>query len=186
MGRTIWLTMISLDGFATDRKNSMDFHIPNEEVHQYINTLNESTAVMLLDRDGYEVMKYWDDPPESDLDDEPVRAYAVQWKSIKKIIVGDAAGFALGEDYAVWKELTAERIDALLTTVPGDVVVGSESLAADMLKIKKLNGIQVITVPVLLGAGTKNYPDSGEFQLALRDYKIFDNGWTYMYYDVAD
>lgn len=186
MGKTIWLTMMSLDGFATDRNNNIDFHTPNEEVHDYINTLNESTAVMLLDRYGHEIMKYWDDPPESDLLDEPVRAYAEQWKHIKKIIVGDTDGMQWREDYALWKELTAERIDNLLDKVPGDILVGSSSLAGDLLKLKILNGIQIITVPVLLGAGTKNYADSGEFQLELIDYKIFENGWTYMYYKVLN
>ena len=186
MGKTIWFTMISLDGFATDRKNNIDFHTPNEEVHRYIDILNESTAVMMLDRYGYEIMKYWDDPPESDLLDEPVKAYAEQWQLIKKIIVGDTDGIQRREDYSLWKELTVEHIDNLLDEVPGDILVGSSSLAGDLLKLKKLNGIQIITVPVLLGAGTKNYVDSGEFQLELIDYKIFENGWTYMYYNVLN
>ncbi len=186
MGKTIWFTMISLDGFATDRKNNIDFHTPNEEVHRYINKLNENTAVMILDRYGYEIMKYWDDPTDSDLLDEPVRSYAEQWKHIKKIIVDDTSGMQEREDYLLWKELTAERIDNLLDKVPGDVLVGSSSLAGDLLKLKKLNGIQILTVPVLLGTGTKNYADSGEFQLELIDYKIFENGWTYMYYKVLN
>lgn len=187
MGKTIWLTMISLDGFAADRKNTIDFHTPNEEVHSYINTLNESTAVMMLDSDGYDIMKYWDDPPESDLFDEPVRTYAEQWKHIKKIIVGDTGDVQKQrEDYVLWKELTAERVDNLLETASGDVLVGSTSVAGDLLKMKRLNGIQIITVPVLLGDGTKNYTDSGEFQLELREYKIFENGWTYMYYKVLN
>lgn len=186
MGKMIWFTMISLDGFATDRKNTIGFHTPNEEVHRYINTLNESTAVMMLDRAGYEIMKYWDDPPKSDLHDEPVRAYSEQWKHIKKIIVGETGGIQLRDDYSLWKELTAEQIDNLLDKVPGDILVGSASLAEDLLKLKKLNGIQIITVPVLLGAGTKNYADSGEFQLELIDTKIFENGWTYLYYKVLN
>lgn len=117
MGKTVWLTMISLDGFEADRQGSIDFHIPSEEVHQFIDALNESTAVMVLDQNGYDVMKYWDDPPADDLRDDPVRVYAEQWKHIKKIVVADDIDFQGNENYALWNELTAERVDGLLQTM---------------------------------------------------------------------
>lgn len=184
MGKAIWMTMVSLDGFVTDRKNSIDFHTPSEEVHQFINTLNENTTVMILDRDGYAIMKYWDDPPEDDLRDEAVRVYAEQWTHIRKIVVGEDETIQQKKNYTLWNEMTADRIDSLLAETPGDVTVGSPLLACKLLRLKKLSGIQIITVPVLLGAGEKNYADCGEFPLRLINYKIFENGWTYMYYQV--
>lgn len=186
MGKTLWFIMISLDGFEADRKGSIDFHIPSEEVHQFINMLNDSTAAMILDRSGYDIMKYWDDPPADDQRDEPVRAYAEQWKHIKKIIVADDIDALQKDNYSIWPELTAARIDSLLAETPGDVLIGSASLAWALLRLKKLSGIQIITVPILLGAGDKNYADAGEIPLALIDHKIFENGWTYAHYKVLD
>ena len=177
--------MISLDGFITDRRHNIDFHMTSEEVHNVINTLNESTTAMLLDREGYEIMKYWDEPPESDLQYEIVKVYTEQWKHIKKIVVGDA-GAIKGENYTLWNEVTAEGIDTLLAESSGDIIIGSSPLAWELLRIKKLSEIQMITVPILLGAGDKNYEDSGEVPLVLIDHKIFENGWTYMHYKVVD
>lgn len=183
MGKTIWFTMTSLDGFVTDRRHNINFHTPSEEVHQYINKLNERNTVMILDRQGYEIMKYWDEPTENDLQYEMVRAYAEQWKYIKKIVVGDA-GAIREKNYTLWNELTAERIDTLLAEASGDIVVGSSPLAWEFLRLKRLNDIQIITVPILLGAGYKNYEDSGEVSLELINHKIFEDGWTYMHYKV--
>lgn len=175
--------MTSLDGFVTDRQHNINFHTPSEEVHLYINKLNESNTVMILDGEGYEIMKYWDNPPESDLLDFAVRIYAEQWKDIKKIVVGDVG--AIGkENYSLWNEVTTERIDTLLAETTGDIVVGSSPLAWKFLGLKKLTDIQIITVPILLGAGDKNYEDSGEVPLELADHKIFENGWTYLHYKV--
>lgn len=175
--------MTSLDGFVTDRRHNINFHTPSEEVHQFINILNERNTVMILDRQGYEIMKYWDEPPESDLRYEVVRAYAEQWKDIKKIVVGEV-GALEGNNYTLWNEVTVDRIDTLLAETSGDIIIGSSRLAWEFLGLKKLSDIQMITVPILLGAGDKNYEDSGETPLELVDHKIFENGWTYMHYKV--
>ncbi len=185
MGKTIWFTMTSLDGFITDRRHNINFHTPSEEVHRYINTLNESNTVMILDRDGYEIMKYWDDPTENDLQYEVVRVYAEQWKYIKKIIVGDI-GAIEEKNYTLWNEVTAERIDTLLANESGDIIIGSSPLAWELIRLKKLNEIQMIIVPILLGDGVKNYKDSGEVPLELIDHEIFENGWTYLHYKVIN
>jgi len=147
--------------------------------------LNENISVMLLDEYGYEIMRYWDDPDEDDLQYAVVREYAEQWKHIKKIVVGPADLIFETKDYTLWNELTASRIDSLLEA-SGDVMVGSEPLAWELLKLKKLSDIQIMTVPILLGAGEKSYEDTGEVHLELKNHKIFENGWTYMHYEVIN
>jgi dihydrofolate reductase len=184
MGKAVWFVMISLDGFESDRNGKIDFHTPSDEVHRFIDELNEKNAVHIFDKQGYEIMKYWDNPPERDLAYPSVRTYAEQWKQIRKIIVGRHIHLQTNENYELWDELTPARADSLLHESEGDIMVGAASLAREFLFMGKLHEIQIITVPILLGSGERNYSDAGEIPLELADYKIFGNGWTYMQYRV--
>lgn len=185
MKKIIWFTMLSLDGFVTNRDNDIFFHEPSEDVHLYINQLNATNGAMLLDKTGYNIMKYWDDVPAEDLKHEIIKTYTEQWLQMTKIVVGDITLPEHLDNYILWDRVTADRIDQLLETIDGDLVVGSSPLAWELLRLEKLTDIQLITVPILLGAGQSNFSDAGEIQLKLEQHQIFENGWTYLSYKVS-
>lgn len=186
MRKVIWFTMVSLDGFVSDRRHDIAFHAPGVEVHQWINQLNEANEVMLLDRAGYALMKYWDQPPPQDLEEEVIQVYAKQWQRMHKIVVDEEKTLPESDAYTLWQELSPDELDRWIDGLEGDVVVGSVSLAWALLRLKRIDEIQMFTVPMLLGAGEPNFEDCGDIKLALLDHKAFETGWIYLHYRVRN
>src|SRR5438105_3665689 len=56
MGKLIYVTNTSLDGFTEDATGSFDWSVPNEEVHEFYNDMMRGVGTQLLGRRMYETM----------------------------------------------------------------------------------------------------------------------------------
>ncbi len=54
--KLIYSSIISLDGYVTDKNGNLDWAEPDEEVHTFINNLERSVSTYLFGRRMYEVM----------------------------------------------------------------------------------------------------------------------------------
>ena len=60
MGKLIYGTITSLDGYVADKDGNFDWAAPDEEVHTFVNDLQRSIGTYLYGRRMYEVMRYWE------------------------------------------------------------------------------------------------------------------------------
>ncbi len=60
MGRLIYSTIASLDGYIEDRNGKFDWAAPDEEVHRFVNELERPIGTYLYGRRMYETMVYWE------------------------------------------------------------------------------------------------------------------------------
>jgi len=77
---------MSLDGYVADREGNFGWAMPDEEVHAFVNDLERPVGTYLLGRLMYEVLTYWEEPPE--LADEPpvIQDFAAIWAGADKIV----------------------------------------------------------------------------------------------------
>src|SRR5215213_3486992 len=60
MGKLIYLTIASLDGYVADEDGEFGWAAPDEQVHAFINDLERGVGTYLYGRRMYEVMRYWE------------------------------------------------------------------------------------------------------------------------------
>ena len=58
MGKLIYSTITSLDGYVADKDGNFDWAAPDEEVHTFVNHLERPIGTYLYGRRMYEVMRY--------------------------------------------------------------------------------------------------------------------------------
>lgn len=85
MGRVIYATLASLDGFIADRDGRFDWAVPDDDLHEAVNASLHGVGTFLLGRRTYEVMRAWDDV---DLDGQPavVAGFARIWRAADKVV----------------------------------------------------------------------------------------------------
>src|SRR5215211_4670772 len=86
MARLIYSMQTSLDGYVNDESGDFGWAKPDAEVHSFFNELERPIGTSLYGRRMYEMMGYWQDPP--DLADQPphIREYAEIWQATDKIV----------------------------------------------------------------------------------------------------
>jgi dihydrofolate reductase len=63
MGRLVYTSLTSLDGYTVDSNGNFDWAAPDREVHAFINDLERPVGTYLLGRRMYEVMRVWETDP---------------------------------------------------------------------------------------------------------------------------
>ena len=60
MGKLIYATIASLDGYVADKDGDFDWAEPDKEVHRFVNELERPIGTYLYGRRMYEVMVFWE------------------------------------------------------------------------------------------------------------------------------
>ena len=86
MGKLIYATNNSLDGFTEDATGSFDWSVPDDEVHEYYNDLMRGIGTQLLGRRMYETMAVWE-TDRSLAESSPLLAdFAAAWQDSDKLV----------------------------------------------------------------------------------------------------
>ena len=182
MGRLIYLTNTSLDGYIADRDGSFDFSAPSEEGHAFINDLVRSTGTHLYGRKNYDLMKVW----ETWSDDDPVtRDFAEIWRATDKIVYSRTLTEPSTSRTRIERELDPAAVRRLVDAADHDVLVGGANLAGQVIAAGLVDEIHLFVAPVVIGGGTSALPDDVRCELRLLDVDTFDNGVVHLHHEVV-
>lgn len=179
MRRLIVSNMMSLDGFFEGPNRELNWHVVDDEFFGYATEMLRSVDTILFGRTTYELMaKYWPAAPKDEIADK--------MNGLPKIV------FSKTLDKADWKNCRLVRGDAAeeiskLKQMPGKdkdmVILGSATLASDLLQRGLIDEYRVILNPVLLGAGNPLFKGIERgLKLALRETKQLRSGVVILYY----
>ena len=165
--------IVSLDGYINDEQGQFDWSAPDEEVHAHVNERARKVGTYILGRRMYEVLKVWDtlDEPEPVMQD-----YAAIWRATNKIVVSTTL-----TELRAPKTLLMGQLD--LTGLDGTVSIGGATLAAQA--IDQVDEFELYLNPVIVGGGTRFFPDDFTRELRLDEQKTFTNGVVYLRYSAA-
>ncbi|MBL1092566.1 MULTISPECIES: dihydrofolate reductase family protein [Streptomyces] len=183
MRKIVLMMSMSLDGFIEGPDHDIDWHVVDDELHQYFNDQVRTMGGLLSGRVTHELMAgYW---PTADAGPEasgPEAEFAGIWREIPKFV------FSRTLERADWnttivREVTVERIRELTAQPGGDLALSGAHLAASFLRLDLVDAYHLCIHPVLIGRGTPLFPDADtRTRLELTGTRTFGNGVVLLRY----
>jgi dihydrofolate reductase len=184
MGKLIYATNTSLDGFTEDTTGSFDWSVPDEAVHLFYNDLMRGVGTQLLGRRMYETMAVWETDP-SFTEESPILAdFAAAWQDSDKVVYSSTLTDPITKRTRIAPAFDADEVRALKEASPADLLVGGPELAAHALRAGVVDEISVVFAAVTVGAGKPAFPTDLRLDLELVDERRFDNGAVRLAYRV--
>ncbi|MCH7232463.1 dihydrofolate reductase family protein [Glycomyces sp. L485] len=183
MAKLIYSGVISLDGYLADKEGRFDWSVPDTEVHTFINAFERTIGTFLYGRRLYEVMVAWEavDPDGDDIP-ETEREYARIWKAADKVVYSRTLDAPASERTRITRDFDPEGVRRLKETSDRDITVGGAELGAAALKAGVVDECHLYLSPVLVGGGTRWFPDDIFAKLRLADERRFGNGVVFLRY----
>ena len=181
MGKLIYLTLASLDGYVADKDGKFDWAEPDEEVHAFVNDLARPVGTYLYGREMYEVMIAWE---TLDLADEPpvIQDFAEIWRAADKIVFSRTLESVSSARTRLEREFDPDAIRLLKAQAAHDVAVAGPGLAAEAIRAALVDELQLFLAPVIVGGGKRTLPDDVRLDLELLEERRFDSGMVYLRY----
>ncbi len=184
MGKLIYATNTSLDGFTEDATGSFDWSVPDEDVHVFFNDMMRGVGVQLLGRRMYETMAVWETDP-SFAEESPVLAdFAAAWQDSDKLVYSTTLTEPVTARTRIVPAFDADEVRAVKEASSADLTVSGPELAAQALRAGLVDEVQLVLHPVTVGAGKPALPTDLRLDLDLLDERRFDNGAVHVAYRV--
>jgi dihydrofolate reductase len=183
MGKLIYTTIASLDGFVADRAGEFGWAAPDEEVHAFANDLERSVGTHLYGRRMYEVMVAW----ETIDDEHPVmRDFAEIWRAAEKIVYSRTLQEVASARTRLEPEFDPGAVRAIKASASKDLSIGGPELASEAIAAGLVDECHLLLVPVAVGGGQPALPIESRLNLELVDHDRFDNGTVHLHYRLND
>ena len=155
---------VSVDGYIGNAQGNVGLPVPEEALHRHFNQMQERTALNLYGRKMYEVMKYWDAPPEGSPEVE--QEYARAWQQTPKVVFSTTLE-SVGPNARLVKERAdVERtVRQLKSETNGDIEVNGATLAASLIRLGLVDEFRLYMMPVVLGSGTPYFETGLQLEL---------------------
>jgi dihydrofolate reductase len=183
MADLIYSVIASMDGYIEDEAGGFDWAAPDEQVHAFVNALEQSVGTYLYGRRMYETMVFWDDPP--DLAGRPMveLEFAEIWQAADKIVYSHTVQTVSSPRTRLERTFDPEAVRRLKATATRDLSVGGPELAAQAVEAGLVDEYQLFLVPVVVGRGKRAFPEThAHVKLELLDERRFRNGTVYVRY----
>jgi dihydrofolate reductase len=184
VGRLIYATVASLDGYVADRDGNFDWAAPDEEVHRFVNDLERPIGTYLYGRRMYETMVFWETAGTIAGQPSYVADFAELWKAAEKIVYSRTLAVVSSTRTRIEPEFDPEEVRRLKASEHNDITVGGPHIAAEALRAGLVDELQHFVVPVIVGGGTRSMPDDVRVDLELIGEHRFASGFVYLQYGV--
>jgi dihydrofolate reductase len=184
MGKLIYATNTSLDGFTEDATGSFDWSVPGEDVHEFYNALMRGVGTQLLGRRMYETMAVWETEPSLAEESAILADFASAWQDSDKLVYSTTLTDPITKRTRIVSAFDADEVRALKRASSADLMVGGPELAALALRAGVVDELLVMLFPVVVGAGKPALPSDLRLDLELMDERRFGNGAVHVAYRV--
>lgn len=184
MGRLVYVSIGSLDGYFADEDGNFDWSAPDEDVHGFINAREAAVSAELYGRRLYDVMKVWETFGTHPDDSEVEREYGEQWRNRDKVVFSRTLAEVSTSRTTLEREFDPVAVRAFVDAQPGDVSIGGGELAAEALRAGIVDAVEYYANPVVLGAGKPWLPAGLRLDLTLTSATRFACGVVHSAYRV--
>jgi dihydrofolate reductase len=183
MGRLVYTTICSLDGYTADATGGFDWAMPDEEEHAFVNDLERSLGTYLYGRRMYETMAVWQDVDGPDV--PPVENdYAKVWRAADKVVFSTTLTEVSTPRTRLERAFDPQQVRRLVAEAERDVGLGGSTLAAHAVRAGLVEELTLFLHPVVVGGGTRALPDEVRLDLELVDEHRFASGVVQLRYAV--
>ena len=182
MAKLIYSAITSLDGYVADENGNFDWAAPDEEVHTFVNDLEQSVGTYLYGRRIYEVMVYWE--TALTLPDQPpvVQDFAEIWQGADKIVYSKTLETVSSSRTRIERDFNPEAVRQMKASAGRDITVGGPDLAAQAIKAGLVDEYHLFLTPIVVGGGKQSLPNNVRLKLELLDERRFGSGVVHLHY----
>ena len=184
MGRLVYSTQVSLDGFITDPSGSFDFSEPDDEVHAFVNDSLRPIGTHLYGRRLYDVMVYWETVPDDSSVSPVMRDFGRIWRGVDKVVHSRTLDRVASGRTTLERDFDPDAVRRLKETADADLLVGGAELAGAAIRAGLVDEVRLFVFPVLVGGGRSAWGDGVGTRLELREERRFGSGVVHLRYDV--
>ena len=182
MAKLIYSVIASLDGYVADEDGNFDWAAPDEEVHRFVNDLERPVGTYLMGRRMYEVMRYWETADTVPNQPAHMVDFARVWQDADKVVYSRTLEEPSTARTRVERDFDPDAVRRLKAAADRDLTVGGPALAAQALAAGLVDECHVFLAPILVGGGTRAFPDKLRVPLELLEERRFGNGTVYLRY----
>ena len=182
MGKLIYATNTSLDGFTEDATGSFDWSMPGEDVHVFYNDMMRGIGTQLLGRRMYETMAVWETDPTLAAQSDLTAHYAKVWQAADKVVYSSSLAAPSTANTRLERHFDPSAVHDLKAAASRDLLVGGPNLAAQALVAGLVDELQLFVWPVVLGGRKPALPTDMRADLELLDEHRFSNGVVQLRY----
>jgi dihydrofolate reductase len=182
MGRLIYVTPASLDGFIADGDYS--WSAPDEEVLAGLTADMAEVSTYLYGRRMYETMAVWETDPAAAEQSPESAAFAATWQAADKVVFSSTLAQVHTQRTRLARQLDAQVVAEIKAGSRGDLTIGGPTLAAEALRLDLVDVVDLLWCPAMLGRGIPVLSAGVRRNLTLRRDRRFSNGMVQSTYDV--
>jgi dihydrofolate reductase len=184
MGKLIYTALASLDGYINDGQGAFDWAEPDSDVFAFVNELERPQGTYLYGRRLYETMVYWETFQAEP--DQPLLAdFTKLWLAADKIVYSSTLETVSSARTRIERAFDPEAVRAMKDRAERDLSIGGPTLAVHAFRAGLVDEVRLFAYPVIVGGGTRFFPDQVRVDLELREERRFDNGVVYLRYLVS-
>ena len=182
MGKLIYVTNASLDGYIEDRTGAFDWSNPDRGLFDFVTELIRPIGTHVLGRRLYESMAYWDGPVEGYAPEH--RDFARAWQQAEQVVFSRTLADAPPRVARVERAFDPEAIRTLKRESARDIFIGGAELAGLALDAGLVDECHLFVHPVILGGGKPAFGGALRRDLELLATRRFDAGAIHVRYRV--
>ncbi len=186
MGRLIYSTITSLDGYVEDADGNFDWARPDDELFAFINDLERPIGTYLYGRRMYETMVFWETAAAAPGQAAVVRDFAEIWRGAQKVVYSRRLGRTSSAKTRLERAFEPSAVRRMKEEMNSDITIGGAELAGEAIRAGLLDECQVFLVPVLVRAGKRAFSGGVNRRLQLLDQRRFGNGVVYLRYRFSE
>jgi dihydrofolate reductase len=158
MAKLIYSVIASLDGYAADEDGNFDWAVPDEEVHAFINDLEQPVGTYLYGRRMYETMAGWEIDPTLPEQSPLMRDFAEIWQSADRIVYSKTLQTVSTARMRIERDFDPEAVRKMKSLAERDHIVGGPELAAQAFEAGLVDECHLFVAPVVVGGGKRSLP----------------------------
>jgi dihydrofolate reductase len=183
MGRLIYVTPASLDGFLGDGDYSWSAPYA-EEVMTVLTAGLADVGTYLYGRRTYETMAVWETDPAVAEQSPESAGFAALWQAADKVVYSSTLPQVQTRRTRLERQFDPQLVSEIKAAGRGDLTVGGPTLAAEALRWDLVDVVELLWCPVLLGGGVPVLTAGVRRDLRLRSERRLGNGVVQATYDV--
>ena len=181
MAKLIYSSIASLDGFVADEDGNFDWAEPDEEVHTVVNDLVRPVGTFLLGRRMYEVLVAWE---TMNTTGQPhfIEDFGEIWRAADKVVYSTTLEEVSSAKTRIERVFDPDAVREMKAEAERDIGVGGPNLAARAIEAGVVDEWHLFLTPIVVGGGTRLFPDDVHVELELVDERRFGNGVVHLRY----
>jgi dihydrofolate reductase len=182
--KIIYAMNVSIDGFIAAPDGSLDWSIPDQEVHQAFNALEKDIELHFYGRRMYEIMGFWRTAAQThSLHDYEIE-FARLWNSKPNMVFSTTLEQVAPGDTLVREVIPADILK--LKAQSGKYMdVGGAELASTFMNLGLVDEIQLYIVPIVLGGGKPMFQSiNHKFSMKHLETRKFSSGIVLLRYQI--